>query len=384
MGAKREGVKLADFAEEVVTRVREAPVDFSLLAHDTVPGSLFSGAAGVAFFLLEGARLRNDDALLVPAGKWLDAAGQWAARATSRDWDSSTRGFLFGGAGLAYVEALIAARRGEREAVLAATHRIERMTDRFDDIRADLRPSELLGGEAGVVCLARDLETRLAASEHEAARAVMRRVRERAAASVLRVHERGLDAGPRRILGGAHGVGGELWALLVSLGADHAVVRAGLETLAALGQRDEEGLLYWLPSDGAPDFDMLATWCNGVAGHTLLWCECAAQTGRAEWLDLARRSAETLSFLGSDNAGICCGLAGHALVLQRYADVSGDRRYTKRAHARLARAAQTLQRLPDNRLQLWQGVLGVALVGMKRARGERDFPCIEAIRAVAT
>jgi lantibiotic modifying enzyme len=377
-------VGLSRFAEDVVTRVREAPVDLALLAHDAVPGSLFSGATGVAFFLLEAARLTNDDALLEPAGRWLEAAREWAARASPSDWESSRRGFLFGGTGLAYVEALLAAARGDPARALDAVARIERLTERFDDVRAGVRPSELLGGEAGVVCVARDLEARLGASEHEATRAVSRRVRERATAGVLKVYERGFDAGPRRLLGAAHGVGGELWALVLALGAEHAVARAGLEALAALGHRDEEGLLYWLPTNGELEFTMLATWCNGVAGHTLLWCECAAQTGRAEWLDLARRSAETTSFLGADNAGICCGLAGHALVLDRYADVSGDKRYTKRAYARLARAARLFDGSPDYRLQFWQGALGVALVAMKRARGERDFPCIEAARAVTT
>jgi hypothetical protein len=196
------------------------------------------------------------------------------------------------------------------------------------------------------------------------------------------VHEGGFDAGPRRLLGAAHGVGGELWSLVVALGAEHPILRARLDDLAGLGQRDEDGLLYWLPDNGELDFPMLSSWCNGVAGHTLLWCECARQTGRDEWMELARRSAESTSFLGSTNAGICCGLAGHALVLQRYADVSGDARYAKRAHARLRKAAQIWERAAGLPFGFWQGALGVALVCMKRERRERDFPCVDVARAV--
>ena len=80
----------------------------------------------------------------------------------------------------------------------------------------------------------------------------------------------------------------------------------------------------------------------------------------------------------STNSSLCCGLAGHAVALQRYADLSGDARFARRAYARLTRAAETIDGAPDDQwLGLWQGALGVALVGLSRLKGEKTFPCLE-------
>jgi hypothetical protein len=236
-----------------------------------------------------------------------------------------------------------------------------------------------MGGAAGLVCAARDLDARLPTGpEYRASRETLGRVRERALAVLLVKHRAPLDPGPADYLGFGHGLAGELWALVAALGAEHEIVRARLAELAALRELDEEGLVYWLPARASQATFLLGTWCNGMAGHTLLWSEVARQTGSEESMDLARRCAESTSILSNGSPTLCCGLTGHAMALQRFADVSGEAAYARRAYRRLASALPLAEReIGSVFLGLWQGSLGIALVAMGRLCGERTIPCHE-------
>jgi hypothetical protein len=66
-------MRLDRFVDDVVARVKATPVNLSHLGPKAIPGSIFTGAPGVAFFLHEVARLRGDDDLLPLARKWLRA-----------------------------------------------------------------------------------------------------------------------------------------------------------------------------------------------------------------------------------------------------------------------------------------------------------------------
>jgi hypothetical protein len=367
---------LRPFFERVVTRVREARVSLAEFSSEAIPGSLSSGAPGVAFFLHEAARLTGDDGLLDPARRWCAAGREWARRATRADWKDLPRGFLIGESGLAYVEALLCARDGDRKGVLTAVERMEQASDRMDDLRAGFRSNDLLGGGGGVLCGALDLDARLPPGpEHDAAREVLKRVRERAAAA--------LEAAPREIgpsdpLGIAHGLAGDLWALIAVRNPGDETVRTRLRKLAAVRQLDEEGLVYWLPSRSSTDHKLLGTWCHGMAGHSLLWCEITRRTRNKESAEIARLAAEACSIMGGLNPTLCCGLAGQTVALQRYADLSGDSRFARRAYDRLVRAIRIVESgVEESPFGLWKGTLGVALVALSRLHGERSFPCIE-------
>jgi len=372
---------LRPFVERVIARLRTTPVDLSRLSDESAPGSIFSGASGVAFFLHEAARLRRDETLLEPARRWSEAAREWAARATREDWGRCPYGFLVGDTGVAYVDALLGARRGDHERALAAVTRIDEVSDAFGREGPAAGPTEIVCGSAGVVCAILDLEVRLPRhANFDAARGVLRRARGRMTATLAAAYGTPLDPGPGDFLGMAHGVVGEIWALALSLGVNHPTVRARSNELAALGEEDQDGFVYWLPSrDG--DHSLLGTWCHGMVGHTLFWCEVSRQAGGEDRSRLAARAAKTAEVLAGGGPTLCCGLAGSSLALQRYADTSGDERAGRRAYDQLARAVRLVEadETADEGvfLGLWKGTLGVALVAMYRLHGERTFPCIE-------
>jgi hypothetical protein len=296
------------------------------------------------------------------------------------------QGVVLGETGRWYVDLLLSMREGDADSALAAAQSLEAYAL---EICADCTGSrktmtELLCGAAGLACAVKDLESRLptgaGAATYEGVRSVLARVRERETERVLARYEAPLELGPDERLGFAHGVAGELWALVTLLGANHAVVRARLADLAAAKELDEEGLVFWPMSRGSrSSLDLLGSWCNGMAGHVQLWCEVARQLGTPESDELAARCAESSAILLDTNPALCCGLAGHSLALERYAASSGDRRLGRRAYDRLRSAMRAAGGANAPRfLALWQGSLGVALVAMQRAAGENGFPCIEA------
>jgi hypothetical protein len=377
-------MRLARFVDRTVARLRKTPVGFRRLPPQAVPGSIFSGAAGIAFFLHEVERLTGKGECLPLANRWLEAAQAWAKTASREEWTELPWGFLIGACGLGYVDALLGARGGDAARVSRAVSEIEASGQRFDKLRGGFRPTELLGGLGGFACAARDLDARLPHSaEYASARTRLARVGERATARVLEAHRAPIDAETPSYRGLAHGLAGDLWALVMTLGADHPVVKARLTELAALHDVDEDGLVYWLPVRGTDDLKTLGTWCNGIAGMSLLWTEVARQRGTESSLRFAGKVATSVHVVRGATASLCCGRAGQALAMQRYADVAGDSRFAKRAYARLTEAT-TLLETSDGAfgLGLWQGTLGVALAALWRLHGERTFPCIEPLEAV--
>ena len=188
---------LRAFVEKTVNSVLDAETSLARFPVEAVPGLLYSGAPGVAFFLYEVARLGGDDALIDRAYRWCELGREWARRATRTDWKGFPRGFLIGEVGVAYMEALLCERRGERTGVLAAAQRIEKVSECFDDLGSGLRPNDPIAGRGGVLCALRDLNARLSsAPEYGAARDVLARAYRRAAAELTVASAAPLDIGP--------------------------------------------------------------------------------------------------------------------------------------------------------------------------------------------
>jgi hypothetical protein len=114
-----------------------------------------------------------------------------------------------------------------------------------------------------------------------------------------------------------------------------------------------------------------------MVGHVLLRCGVAEQSAGDDARVLATESAETTAILATASPTLCCGLAGQSLALERYAALSGDARFSKRAYARLARAVAIYRSDDPWYLAFYQGALGIAHVAMARRHGERTFPVIE-------
>jgi len=374
-------VSLTRFVDLTLERVRATPVDLARLPPGAVPGSLFAGAAGVAYFLLEAARLWGEGELLDLADRWCSLGRDWASRATAADWEGLPRGFLLGEAGLLYVEALLGHARGDAGRVEAAVAKVERLASDDAGVRADIRPAEILGGASGILCAARALDARLAPGPtHRAVAAALSRARARLTAPLREALRRAPPLGPNDPLGFAHGLAGELWTLASTRDEEPGPLDPGLADLLAAAETDDEGLIYWGTRRSEISPELLGAWCVGLAGHTLLWCAAALRTRREAHLGLARRAAESTWVVRTTNPSLCCGLAGQAIALQRYASLVDDPLFRRRARDRLAHAAQILEASGDTSrlLGLWQGSLGVALVAMARRRGEHALPCLEA------
>jgi hypothetical protein len=374
---------LAAYVDDSLGQALRAPVDFSLLASPSaVPGSIFSGATGIALYFVEMARLSGrDGGLLERARRWLDAVERWASDATIETWTGSARGFIFGEAGVAYVDALLGVAVGDASRATGAADRISRASARLDDVAEPATASGVVSGEAGIVLVARNLLARLPdADEYASARAKLRVTHDRALASLAARHARPLDPAPKTLLGQAHGVGGELFVLATSALGGDGFVWDRLAELAELRRLDANGRAYWTPRRGQDVDRMIGSWCNGVAGHTLLWCEVARRTRRPEAFQLAEQAARSTEFLMSALPSVCCGLAGQSIALQRFADLTGDTWFARRAYARLKRATEIAD-YGEHTWELWRGGLGVGVAALARMNGERAFPCIEAPEA---
>jgi lantibiotic modifying enzyme len=378
---------LGAYVDRVVARVLEAPADAALLQPNAVVGTIFNGAAGVALFLVEVARLgRADEPALRLADRWLAMADEWARTASFEDWLELPRGFVFGASGIAYVDALLGAARNDAARVEAAVARIEAHAERFDELasRKDgIRASGLLAGEAGVAVAARLLRARLPAEvRYEPARARLEALRARLVRSVRDVQGTAtLAQQPDTMLGMGHGVAGELFVLAAEGARDatllgDAAFQARVRELGELRLADASEHVFWLAQQTDENLAMVESWCNGTTGHLVLWT-ALARAGSDYAAARARETAASTAFLLSRSSGICCGLAGQALALQRYAEVAGDARYKRLSYARLRRAMQLAELDPGRAFGFWQGALGVALVALGRLRRETAFPCVE-------
>jgi hypothetical protein len=233
--------------------------------------------------------------------------------------------------------------------------------------------AELFEGAAGVAWAARRLLDDIP-TEHTEARAILTHVRDAMTDRVLAAHSQPLAPKGRDPLGMAHGIAGELWTLAVMLGANHPTVYARLEELAALRMEDPDGLVYWPPSlDAEPEHGNFGSFCNGMAGHTILWCEVAKQLRDDDTLELACESAKTTATLDSTIYSLCCGLVGQSIALYKYAELADDAEYARLSDERLQVAVADSEKDVSTRLPLWWGATGLTLAAWSRAR----VPCFE-------
>jgi hypothetical protein len=239
-------------------------------------------------------------------------------------------------------------------------------------LRDPAGPTELFGGAAGLACAAADLADRAPMLEAES----LRTLESRRAALLGRVHERLAEPiasrdGGRAALGLAHGVAGELWALVRGGRARSPHVDARLGELAGLGKAEGDAALTPAHVGGRMISDLSSTLCNGVPGQALLWLDVASEQ--------ARPICVATFVLRSGLGSICCGLAGHAIVLERYGGLAGDPQFQRRARDRLRQAVALCSAAEalDPGLSLWHGAPGIALVAAMRRAGESYLPTLE-------
>ena len=363
-------MRLSDFSDQVIRRIaRSDPARYvPKMARPRAP--ITAGAAGIALFLAEVARATDGavrERMAERALAWITAAEQTHRHPrTAYGFPKTPFSRCFGGAGVFHgragvytIAARVASVRGDSEALRAAASRFIDSW-RAASMRADF-PTEMFFGFAGFIHAARDFEAQgpaLGSDLREALRAVGHEAHARVRESLARLARRPLPRDTQ--LGYAHGLAGEIDAVLAWNPQPSPIVAAVLDQLLAIAVVEGE-LAAWPTHIGAePGGALWASWCNGMAGHVYLWCRAYEVFRDERYLNAARLSAHTTALLYPANPTVCCGTAGQAYALYRYFQLTGDRTYRRRAIARARRACAQAIAAPELNLGYFNGLSGIA------------------------
>jgi len=167
------------------------------------------------------------------------------------------------------------------------------------------------------------------------------------------------------MLGIAHGWAGLIFALLRWARANGRTVDAALVTaldeLAELAEPHGAGLRWSVHNSAKASPSYMEGWCNGTAGHTMLYALAHELLGNRKYGDFAERAA--ISAWGAETrlGTLCCGLGGIGYALLAAHRLTGSELWLERARVTARRAAADSSRnfLRDS---LYKGALGVALL----------------------
>jgi hypothetical protein len=298
------------------------------------------GAAGVGYALWRAGgpgrrqRLEEADRIL---GEAADAAPNdvWPTEASIPRFDPSA-GLYYAAGGIEHVRILVAHARGDRP-----TYERELAAFLARCLSCKGGADELLVGMAGLLNGARLLH------KHTKEERVVE-VADRLAESL---NERANDdAGGWATWAGtsaqgfAHGAPGILHAILAwSQEAGRELRGETKQALVAFAQRPRPEPLKGEGAGALPRV-MERSWCNGSAGHLLLWAQAYERTGEKTYLELARASARsTLTLVRGARPDLCCGLGGRAFALLAMDRIEPGRGWYGRALEMTFRAMRAAQ-----------------------------------------
>ena len=139
-------------------------------------------------------------------------------------------------------------------------------------------------------------------------------------------------------------------------------LRRRLEELLAVAEPWGRGLR-WPWSSSGNNAETMPGWCNGSAGFVQLFALVHRVTGDSRFLEAAIGAAWNAWEGGSSNGSLCCGEAGRAYALLSLSRrLGGDPLWLSRARALGERAAVSILANEEQRLSLFKGRLGVALL----------------------
>jgi eukaryotic-like serine/threonine-protein kinase len=321
--------------------------------------SLMYGAAGIATFLAEVARLLDKRSVLAQAMRWLHAAHAFArTRGYVRQPDGGkashprhVNGLFLGVGGLAWADAIVADACGDlagRERAIVALRNALSVTPANGD---------LIRGRAAFAEAARELLGTLAAISHTEDRLLAELVAEGDRCALA--HARG-DLQSVPLLTVAHGLAGMLLVLLRSP-RHRAFALDRVDELSELEKR-ERGLWVYPLTVGKVSGASIGSWCNGVPGILHLYLRAAATATHSARLERALvHAAITTARLRADMPSLCCGGAGRALLLHDAAATTGSAVLRQRGRALLASA---IRRSSVSAPALFSGRTGVAWVAL--------------------
>ena len=167
------------------------------------------------------------------------------------------------------------------------------------------------------------------------------------------------------MLGIAHGWAGLVFALLrwakVTGGAIDASLVTALDALAELAEPHGAGLRWPVHNSTKTSPSYMEGWCNGTAGHTMLYVLAHELVGQRNYADFAERAAISAWAAETRLGTLCCGLGGVGYALLAAYRLTGSDLWLERARVTARRAASDNSKtfLRDS---LYKGALGVALL----------------------
>lgn len=340
-------------------------------------GSVHSGASGIAYGLLAIAEARDDPDLLAVARLWSERA--MAERASPRAYFSvqdditpltvGHAAVAHGAIGTAFVHGLVAGAAGDAESGRIALDLFLAESSRPCDT------GDLFLGNAGHLTSATLLLDALAGLEGGPDLAPLTAFGDRLSSGLCEFMAGLPPIGPGCAfsrLGMAHGWAGLLYALIgwnrrrgLPPSAD---VSGRLAELRHAAVETDHGLRWPILIGGdalAPDQHMHG-WCNGGAGHVLLWTLAADSTGERAWIDVARAAAADMvegSLAGRGTVPfLCCGQVGAAYALLALHASARDPRHLAAAVDMAERAQARIREPALPPTSLFRGALGLAVL----------------------
>jgi len=380
-------VKLSDFANRVTGRIARSDPALIVPKMERPRAPITAGAAGVALFLAEFARASEGASRKRAAEQalaWVTAAERTLRHPRtacgfpgySFERSFGGVGVFHGRAGVYTVAARIASVRGEIETLRAAAMGFINAW-RAACAREDF-PTEVFFGSAGFIHAARDFDAHadsLGPVLSERVRSVGSEAHARVCESFARFVRRALPQ--ETLLGYAHGLVGELDAVLAWNPRPSPVVAAVLDQLLALAVVEDELAAWPMRVGDEVGGDLWASWCNGMAGHVYLWCRAYEVFRDERYLTAARLSAQTTAVLCPATPIVCCGTAGQAFALHRYYRLTSDPKYRRLAVARARRACAQAMANRESKLTYFGGLSGIAHLAF--TIHARRTPCLPLI-----
>ena len=315
--------------------------------------SLAFGASGIAYSLARVAELLHDSELLLAADSWIAAAEQHAAskRAFVSSAQKITRrsvGFasiVFAEPGLFYVKAIIRSQMGDSAGANSTARQFLKLAKTRLSRVADLH----LGG-LGLAVTAKHLascvtSTGLRSELSSFSRRVVRRAWAKTGTEIRR----------NQVLGFAHGVAGRVFASYVC--GDPKTASPIVQQLREMAIPHQKAMV-WTVRAGSDGFWL--GWCNGLAGHLLMWTKVWQHSRADEDREILERLAWTVWKYRAPLGSLCCGAAGQAVILAFFSSATGDHQWKSKTLAWL-RSSRPRWTKHEASQSLFHGKLGLLL-----------------------
>jgi serine/threonine protein kinase len=332
--------------------------------------SIAYGAGGVAYALLRIAQRRLDPRLLAAADLWSQkayalAAADGAFYNAALEIERRTVGSIslfHSEAGLHCVRALVSAAQGDLVSVHRALQAFVEHSKRpcaADDATAEI---DLTLGKGGLLLGCAELVESISDAPMFDLTGIRARGDQICSDLVAVLTEPIGSSNDLKPLGIAHGWGGLIFAVLRwtrAMRRDPPVdLRSRLQELATLAEPHGAGL-HWPVQHGGSTF--MEGWCNGSAGHAMLFAMAHDVFRESSFGELAERAAISANSSASTLGTLCCGQGGIGYALLALYRLTGSQTWLQHARSAARRAAADRSRL-FVRDALLKGAMGVALL----------------------